>query len=153
MARVYGYRMAAGEADQLNVWFLFRSAIALRAPVRVSYFKRKKDDQHRPTVDKYGNPVYVKITRVVEPYQLEQQGDGHYIARVVDRAPEGVDSSPEYRTIRLDRVAVRYNDGTPVMTVMRTYGFLCPTLLDGDELHPTKGGLGRKPKEGVLVRP
>jgi hypothetical protein len=49
-----------------------------------------------------------------------------------------VGSQPEYRTIRLDRVAVRYNDGKPVAVRMLTHGYLCPTLLDNKPLHPTK---------------
>lgn len=151
MAKVYGYRMAHDGADQLNVWFLFKRAISLRAPVRVSYFKRKTDDQHNPVTDKWGNALFVKVTRVVEPYELRQTAAGHSIVKVVDRTPEGVGSQPEYRTIRLDRVAVRYADNLPLMQVMTTFGFLCPTPLDGDELHPTKGKLTARRKPGILL--
>jgi hypothetical protein len=104
----------------------------------VSFFKRRKDDQHKPVTDRFGNPVYVKVTRVVEPHELTVTRDGKRIVKVVDRTPEGVGSQPEYRTIRLDRVAVRYNDGKPVAVRMLTHGYLCPTLLDNKPLHPTK---------------
>lgn len=150
MSGVYGFRMAFEEHDQLYVREMFRSAIDHRCPVRVMFFKRKKDDSHRPVSDKYGNPVYVRVTRVVEPYEFDRTKGGKRIVRVVDRTPEGVDSRPAYRTIRLDHVAVRYADQRPVLTRMMTHGFLCPTPLDGDELHPTKGELTGH-KEGVLL--
>lgn len=146
----YGFRMAHDERDQLNVWFLFRRAIDRRAPVKVSFFKRKKDARHVPVTDKYGNPVYAKVTRVVEPYELSTTDDGKRIVRVVDRTPEGVDSRPEYRMIRLDRVAVSYRTGLPIVTPMWSYGYLCPTPLDGDELHPRKGELTNG-KPGILL--
>lgn len=145
-----GFRMAHEPADQLRLWFLFRSAIEHRCPVRVTYFKRKKDERHVPVIDKYGNPVYVRVSRVVEPYELTTTSAGKHIVRVVDRTPEGVDSRPEYRMIRLDRVSVRYADGKPVLTRMLTHGFMCPTPLDGDELHPRKGELAEG-KEGILL--
>lgn len=148
---MYGYRMASGEDDQLRLWFVFKRAIDQRAPVRVSFFKRKKDDRHRPLSDRFGNPVYVKVTRTVEPYALDRSKDGHPLVRVVDRTPEGLGSQPEYRMIRLDHIAVRYRDDTPVLTPMWSYGFLCPSPLDGEELHPTKGELNRRQKDGVLV--
>lgn len=138
MSKVYGFRMAHTEEDQYHLWLLFASAMAHRAPVRVSFFKRRKDDQHKPVTDRFGNPVYVKVTRVVEPHELTVTRDGKRIVKVVDRSPEGVGSQPEYRTIRLDRVAVRYNDGKPVAVRMLTHGYLCPTLLDNKPLHPTK---------------
>jgi hypothetical protein len=135
---VYGYRMATGEAEQLDLWLMFASAMEHRCPVRVSFFKRKKDDAHKPVTDRFGNPVYVRVTRVVEPHELTVTRDGRRIVKVVDRAPEGVGSRPEYRTIRLDRVAVRYSDSRPFAQRMLTHGFLCPSLLDGKPLHPTK---------------
>lgn len=150
MSQAYGYRMAHDERDQLNTWYLFREAITRRAPVRVSYFKRKKDIQRAPVTDKYGNPVYAKVTRVVEPYELTTTSDGKHIVRVVDRTPEGVNSRPEYRMIRLDRVAVSYRTRLPLVTPMWSYGYLCPTPLDGDELHPNKGELTGQ-KQGILL--
>lgn len=135
---MFGFRMASAEEDQYHLWHLFASAMAHRAPVRVSYFKRKTDEQHRPEVDRFGNPVFVKVTRVVEPHDLTVTKGGARIVKVVDRTPEGVGSQPEYRSIRLDRVAVRYRDGKPLAVRMLTHGYLCPTLLDGKPLHPTK---------------
>lgn len=146
---MYGFRMAHDERDQLDVWFAFRRAIRRRSPVRVSYFKRKTDN-HVPVNDRWGNPVYVKVTRVVEPYALDRTKSGAHIARVVDRTPEGVDSTPEYRTIRLDHVAVSNRTKRPALTVMQTYGFLCPSPLDGEELHPRKGALAQR-KPGILL--
>jgi hypothetical protein len=148
--KVYGYRMAHEEADQLDIWFMLRSAIDRRCPVRIMFFKQKKDAQHRPEVDRYGNPVFARVTRVVEPYELGRTKAGKPIVRVVDRTPEGIDSRPEYRVIRLDRIAVRFADQRPVITRMLTHGFMCPTPLDGDELHPTKGELAGR-KAGVLL--
>lgn len=150
MKGVYGYRMAHEQADQLNLWFLFKSAIDHRAPVRVSYFKRKTEN-HKPVNDKWGNPVYVKVTRVVEPYQLTQTDAGHHIVRVVDRTPEGSGSRPAYRSIRLDHVAIRYADGGPLLTRLMTHSFLCPSPLDGEELYPTKGELVSRKRHGILL--
>jgi len=141
--------MATDERDQLDAWFAFRRAIRLRCPVRVSFFKRKTDN-HVPVNDRWGNPVFVKVTRVVEPYELGRTKSGAHVVRVVDRAPEGVDSCPEYRTLRLDRLAVSNRTRRPMLTVMRTYGFLCPTPLDGQELHPRKGALAQG-KPGILL--
>jgi hypothetical protein len=142
--------MANDERDQLDVWLAFRSAIAHRCPVRVTYFKRKKDARRRPATDRFGNPVFVRVSRVVEPYEFGTTDDGHRIVRVVDRTPEGVDSTPAYRMIKLSSVAVRYADGKPVLTRMLTHGFLCPTPLDGQELHPRKGALAQR-KVGILL--
>ena len=149
---MYGYRMA-NDRDELYLWFMFRSAIEHRCPVRVSFFKRKKDARRRPMADQYGNPVYVKVTRTVEPFSLRTTASGAHIVKVVDRTPESEDSGPEYRTIRLDSVAVRYADGRPLLTRMMTHGFLCPSPLDGDELHPRKGALrdDDKVKVGILL--
>lgn len=138
MSGIYGYRMSYTEEDQLDLWLLFGSAMEHRAPVRVTFFKRKTDAQHKPVTDRHGNPQFVKVTRVVEPHALTVTRDGKRIVKVVDRTPEGVGSLPEYRTIRLDRVAVRYADQRPVATRMLTHGYLCPTLLDGKPLHKTK---------------
>jgi hypothetical protein len=37
-----------------------------------------------------------------------------------------------------------------VLTRMLTHGFLCPTPLDGQELHPRKGALAQR-KVGILL--
>jgi len=147
---MFGYRMATGERDQLYLWFMFRSSIDRRCPVRVTYFKRKKDARRKPVVDRFGHPVYARVTRVVEPYELGVSRDGARCVWVVDRSPEGVDSSPAYRVIRLDRVSVRLADGRPVLTRMMSHGFLCPSPLDGRELHPRKGALNKR-KRGILL--
>lgn len=149
---MFGYRMATDERDQLDVWFAIRSAIRDRCPVRVSFFKTLKDENHRPVQDAHGYFLYAKVTRVVEPFELTTTRDGRHIAKVVDRSPEGMDSRPEYRTIRLDRVAVSNRTKRPLLTVMRTYGFLCPSPLDGQELHPRKGALAQR-KPGILLAP
>lgn len=138
MSGVYGYRMAYTEEDQLDLWLLFGSAMNHRAPVRVSYFKQKKDERRRPVKDRWGNFVYVRVTRVVEPHALDVTEDGHRIVRVVDRTPEGVGSRPDYRTIRLDHVVVRFADNRPAAIRMLTHGYLCPSLLDGKPLYSTK---------------
>jgi hypothetical protein len=132
----FGYRMATREEDQLYLWFLFRYAMDRRSPVRMSYFEQKKDDDGRRIPDQYA-----KITRIVEPHALEITKDGRRILQVVDRAPEGNGSpkGPDYRTYRLDRIAVRNgHGGLPLVHCMATYGYLCPTLLDGDRLYPRK---------------
>jgi hypothetical protein len=132
----FGYRMATRESDQLHLWFLFRYAMDRRSPVRISYFEQKKDDDGRRIPDQF-----VKITRIVEPHGLEITADGRRVVKVVDRAPEGHVSpkGPDYRTYRLDRVAVRNgHDGKPLVHCMSSYGYLCPTLLDGVRLYPRK---------------
>lgn len=138
---MYGYRMAKNDAEELDVWLLFASAMAHRAPVRVSYFKQRKyesgPDKGKPMTDAHGYPIYVKITRTVEPYEFGVTKAGKRIVHVVDRSPEGV-WGPEYRSIRLDRVAFRFRDGTPVATRMLSHHYMCPSRLDYRELHPTK---------------
>jgi hypothetical protein len=129
---MFGFGMCRSEAQQLDLWFLFRSAMDKRAPVRVSYFKQKKDDDGRPVPDQY-----VKITRVVEPYELTVTKAGRHIVHVVDRSPEGT-WGPEDRTIRLDRVAFSYRTHRPVATRMLTHHYMCPSRLDGLTLHPRK---------------
>lgn len=135
---MYGFRMAHAEAEQYRLWLLFASAMDRRAPVRVSFFKRKKGPDRRPLSDRFGNPVFVKVSRVVEPHALSVTRDGRRVVKVVDRTPEGVGSRPAYRTIRLDRIAVRYADGRPLAVRMLTHGYLCPSLLDRRPLHPSK---------------
>lgn len=138
---MYGYRLSHTEADQLDLWLLFRSAMTRRAPVRISYFEAKKHeggpDKGKPVLHN-GLPIYVKISRVVEPHALFVTADGHHAVQVVDRAPKGAGSQPAYRTYRLDRFAVRYSTGKPMAVRMLSYGYLCPTLLDGQRLHPRK---------------
>ena len=132
----FGYRMARYDDDQYYLWHLFKRAMDRRSPVRISYFERKKDDDGKRIPDQY-----VKITRIVEPHGLEITKDGRRVVKVVDRAPEGPLSSkgPDYRTYRLDRIAVRNgHGGLPLAHVMATYGYLCPSLLDGVRLYPHK---------------
>lgn len=136
MSRVFGFRMA-NEAEQLHLWLLFRYAMDHRMPVRVSYFKEKKDDQHRPVRTPGGAPIYVKITRIVEPHELTQTKAGHSLVKVVDRTPED-DKGPAYRSIRLDRVAFSWATSKVLAHVMAGQRYICPSLLDGKELQPRK---------------
>ncbi len=127
---MYGYRMSTTEGEQLDVRHLFASAMERRAPVRVSFFKQKGKDSD-------GRPLYVKVTRVVEPYEFGVTRDGHRIVKVVDRTPDGT-WGPEYRTIRLDRVAHSLKTGRPIAVRMLSHHYMCPSRLDYRELHPTK---------------
>lgn len=141
-SKVYGFRLSHTEDDQLYLWQMFRSAMDRRAPVRITYFETKKyesgPDKGKPVLTESGSLMYARISRVVEPYELDVTEDGHRIVRVVDRTPKGVGSRPEYRTYRLDRFAVRFADGRPLVTRMLTHGYLCPSRLDGVSLHPRK---------------
>jgi hypothetical protein len=129
---MFGFRMCHNEDEQLDLWHLFRSAMDHRAPVRVSFFKQKKDDDGRPIHDHY-----VKVTRVVEPSELTVTKDGRRVVKVVDRSPEGT-WGPEYRTIRLDRVAYSRHTRRPLAVRMLTHHYMCPSELDGLKLHPNK---------------
>lgn len=141
---MFGYRMSGSEEEQLHLRYLFASAIDHRAPVRVSYFKEKRvlvwSDRTGDYVKKFTG-LYVKVTRVVEPYAFGVTKTGARLVYVVDRAPEGVGSRPDYRSIRLDRIAVSRSTGRPLIVRMLTHGYLCPSRLDFRELHPTKGML------------
>jgi hypothetical protein len=124
--------MCTAEDEQYDLRQLFASAMDHRAPVRVSYFKQLK----RP--DRAIVPgQYVKVTRVVEPFDFDVAKIGARIVRVVDRTPDGV-WGPAYRAIRLDRVAFSRSTGKPLAVRLLSQGFICPTLLDGKPLHSTK---------------
>jgi hypothetical protein len=133
---MFGFRMTVSDDEQYHVRQLFASAMDHRAPVRVSFFKQLKDEKHRP-VFSGGRPLFVKVTRVVEPHAFGVTKAGDRVVKVVDRTPEG-ELRPEYRTIRLDRVAVSRSTGKVLATRLLTQGYLCPTLLDFKPLHPTK---------------
>lgn len=132
----YGFRFSDGEDEQLYLRHLFAFAMAHRSPVRVSFFKQKKDDHGRP-VRSGGRDLYVKVTRVVEPHELIVTKSGHRAVKVVDRTPEG-EFRPDYRTIRLDRITFSRPTGKPIAHVLAGQGYLCPSLLDGRELYPRK---------------
>jgi hypothetical protein len=135
---MYGYRMSGSEEEQLHLRHLFASAMDHRAPVRVSYFEEKKAvDPDTGRVRKWPG-VYVKTTRVVEPFEFGVSKAGKRFVRVVDRTPEGAGTQPEYRTIRLDRIVHSRAKGGPLAVRMLTHGYLCPSLLDNKPLHPTK---------------
>ena len=119
--------MSTSEEEQLDVRHLFASAMMRRAPVRVSFFKEKGRK----------SGLYVKTTRVVEPYAFGVTKEGNRVVFVVDRSPEGT-WGPDYRTIRLDRVAVSRQTGKPIASRMLTHGYMCPSRLDYKELHPGK---------------
>jgi len=133
---VFGYRFSESEEEQLHLWHLFAFAMAHRAPVKVSFFKEKKDEYGRLETSG-GRRLYVKVTRTVEPHELVVTKAGHRLVNVVDRSPEG-EWGPEYRTIRLDRVAHSRATGKPLAHVMTGHGYMCPSLLDGKPLHSTK---------------
>lgn len=135
---MYGYRMSTGEDEQLHLRHLFASAMDHRAPVRVSYFEEKRAVDPDTGRDRKWPGVYVKTTRVVEPYEFGVSKAGNRFVRVVDRTPEGVGSRPAYRTIRLDRIAYSRSQHKPLAVRMLSHGFLCPSLLDNKPLYPTK---------------
>lgn len=142
---MFGYRMSASEEEQLELRYLFADAMARRAPVQVSYFKERSalvEDPRTGRVQKKRiKGQYVKVTRTVEPYGFGVAKDGSRTVKVVDRTPEGLGSRPDYRSIRLDRVAVSRTTGRPLVTRRLTLGYLCPSPLDRRPLHPTKGVL------------
>ena len=125
---MFGYRFSGSEEEQLRLRHLFASAMDNRSPVRVSYFKEKGR----------GTGLYVKVTRVVEPYAFGVSKAGKRLVYVVDRTPEGVGSRPDYRTIRLDRVAFSRSQGRALAVRLLSLGYLCPSRLDFRELHPDK---------------
>lgn len=132
--------MSNGDAEELHLRHLFADAMERRAPVRVSFFKQKKVKVWSERKGRYvekATGLYVKVTRVVEPYAFQVAANGARSVLVVDRTPED-SPGPDYRTIRLDRVAWSRATGKPLAVRMITHGYLCPTLLDRRPLHPTK---------------
>ncbi len=125
---MFGYRFSKSESEQLDLRHLFASAMDRRAPVRVSFFKEKGR----------GSGLFVKVTRVVEPYAFGVSKAGKRLVYVVDRSPEGMGSRPDYRTIRLDRVAFSRRTGKALAVRLLSLGYLCPSRLDFRELHPDK---------------
>lgn len=142
---MYGYRMSTSEEEQYHLWLMFASAMDHRAPMRVSYFKERSELVEDPVTGALRKQKikgqYVKVTRVVEPHEFHVTKDGHRIVKVVDRTPEGVGSQPDYRTIRLDRVAYSRAQHKVLAERLMSQGYLCPSLLDNRPLHPTKGQL------------
>lgn len=134
---MYGYRFCT-ETEQLRLFERLEAAIEHRHPVTVSYFKEKRvkvwSKRAGAYVDKPSG-LYVKVTRVVEPYELAQTLAGHLIVKVMDRSPENAER-PESRTIRLDRIAYSRAQRRPLVQVMFTGRWLCPSPLDD----PEKGG-------------
>lgn len=141
---MYGYRMSSSEEEQYYLRQLFADAIERRAPVEVTFFRSKeivfKYVENGVTYEKRYRG-YVPTTRLVEPYSFHVSKAGGRSVKVVDRAPEGAGSQPQYRSIRLDRVAVNTLTGKPFAVRRLTLGYLCPSLLDRKPLHPTKGVL------------
>lgn len=142
---MFGYRMSSSEEEQLELRYLFADAMDRRAPVQVSYFKERSALVEDPVTGRVQKKKirgqYVKVTRTVEPYGFGVAKDGSRIVKVVDRTPEGLGSRPDYRSIRLDRVAVSRRTGRALVVRRLTLGFLCPSPLDRRPLHPTKGVL------------
>jgi hypothetical protein len=142
---MFGYRMSSSEEEQLHLRHLFADAMERRAPVQVSFFKERSalvEDPVTGQVRKRKIPgQYVKVTRTVEPYGFGVAKNGARTVKVVDRTPEGLGSRPDYRSIRLDRIAVSRATGRALATRKLTLGYMSPTLLDNRPLHPTKGVL------------
>lgn len=140
---MFGYRFSRSEEEQLRLRHLFASAMDHRAPVRVSYFKEKIVDVWSERTQRYvkkPSGLFVKVTRVVEPYAFGVTKAGNRVVYVVDRTPEGT-WGPDYRTIRLDRVAFSRAAGRALATRLLSQGFICPSRLDFRELHPSKRAL------------
>ena len=138
---MFGYRFSKSEEEQLRLRHLFASAMDHRAPVRVSYFKEKIVDVWSERTQRYvkkPSGLFVKVTRVVEPYAFGVTKAGNRVVHVVDRSPEGIGSRPDYRTIRLDRIAFSRSQGKALAVRLLSLGFMCPSRLDFRELHPTK---------------
>lgn len=127
------YRVGTDD-EQLRLFERFEDAMALRHPVKVTYFREKGVDVVT------GRTLYVKTTRMVEPHELTNNKHGDLIVKVVDRSPRK-EKRPAYRTIRLDRIAFSRRTGLALMTVKVNEGYLNPTRLDGVDLHPSKGQL------------
>ncbi len=140
---MFGYRMVGhNDDDEYRLWLLFADAMDRRAPVQVSFFKERSALVEDPRTGQLRKQrikgQYVKVTRVVEPHAFHVTQTGARVVKVVDRTPEGLGSQPDYRSIRLDRIAVSRQTGKPLATRRLTLGYLCPSLLDFRPLHPTK---------------
>lgn len=139
----YGYRMSTSEQEQYRLWLLFADAMAHRYPVEVSFFKSKKIT-HTRTVHGVKQEItyngYVKVTRTIEPHGFAVSKAGARLVHCVDRSPEGT-WGPEYRAVRLDRIAVNSRTDKPVVRRRTSHGYICPSLLDNRPLHKTKAEL------------
>lgn len=124
MSKAYGYRFPT-ELEQLALYERFEWAIEHRKPVVVTFFEQKRDAHGRPMWFDDKRPYLVKTTRTVEPYELQQTIAGNLIVRVIDRSPRDAER-PDYRTIRLDRIAVSLHTGKPKMTVKHSGRYLVP---------------------------
>jgi hypothetical protein len=125
---MFGYRWCTDD-EQLRLFDRLEDAIAHRKPVRVTYFKERKDVRGKRMTLPTGEVMYVKVTRVVEPYELRQTIAGRLVVHVMDRSPEG-EERPASRTIRLDRIAFSRRQRKPLMNVMFSGRWLCPSPLD-----------------------
>lgn len=125
---MFGVRFC-NDDEQLRLFERLEDAIALRKPVRVTYFKERKDPRGKKMTLSTGEQMYIKVTRTVEPYELCQTLAGHLTVKVMDRSPEG-EERPASRTIRLDRIAFSRRQRRPLMQVMFTGRWLCPSPLD-----------------------
>lgn len=137
---MFGFRMSGSEEEQLYLRHMFADAMERRAPMRVSFFREKKVSVWSPRAKRYVDKhtgMFVKVTRVVEPFAFQVAKDGQRSVLVVDRTPDGT-WGPEYRTIRLDRVVVSRYTGKALASRMLSHGFMCPSPLDRRPLHPTK---------------
>lgn len=125
---MYGYRWCT-ETEQLRLFERLEAAIEHRHPLTVSYFKQRRDTQGDLMTFEDGTPLFVKTTRVIEPYELAQTLAGHLIVKVMDRSPNDSER-PASRTIRLDRIAYSKAKGRPIMQAHPRGRYMCPSPLD-----------------------
>lgn len=122
-----------GEIEQLEIMERLQHAIEDKKPVTVSFFK-EKEITHTYTVKGVKCTTtytgYVKVRRTVEPWLVGfHQSDGHPYVRVISRSPTD-EKGPMYRTIRLDRIAVRTTTGKPLLTVHAKGKRYCQGLIN-----------------------
>jgi len=125
---MFGYRFC-NDDEQLRLFERLEDAMTLRKPVRVTYFKERKDIRGKRMTLPTGEQMYVKVRRIVEPFELCQTLAGHLTVKVVDRSPNDSER-PDTRTIRLDRIAFSNAQRAPLMRVMLSGRYMCPTPLD-----------------------
>lgn len=121
----------ASEIEWTHAWQRIEDAMLQRKPIEVSFFKERKDAFGNPVLFKDGSPMYVRVTRVVEPFDLQFSLANNPYVTVVDRSPNDAER-PATRRIRLDRIAVWCSKGKRRMRlrVRASDRYLCPSPLD-----------------------
>lgn len=125
---MFGYRFCT-ETEQLRLFERLEAAIEQRHPLTVTYFKQRRNAKGKKMVFKDGSPLFVKTTRVIEPYELAQTIAGDLIVKVMDRNPSDSER-PRPSTIRLDRIAYSKAKRRPIMQAHPRGRYLCPSPLD-----------------------